>query len=123
MGITTWTAEQDAVIVNGLKNKLSIRAIAIRLGKSRGAVIGRSHRINGMIFPCDVERHRIVAQRRKEKLKRVRGISKAMRTRLALGHKRTEVMHFARSKKLTYSEIAAVFSISRQAIQQTLSRN
>jgi hypothetical protein len=68
-----WLAEEDAVIVQGRKDGLSARQIALKLigsivPRSRNAVIGRSHRLNlPPLENCSALRARV--QRKKEKPK------------------------------------------------------
>jgi hypothetical protein len=66
-----WTAEEDAVIIQGRKDGLSARQIALKLvgsivHRTRNAVIGRSNRLNlPPLENCSALRSRV--QRKKEK--------------------------------------------------------
>jgi hypothetical protein len=47
MARRTWTVDQDRQLVSLEQQGFSTSLIGVKMGKSRGAVIGRSHRLRG----------------------------------------------------------------------------
>ena len=50
-----WTDEEDREIAAGMDRGETMSVIASRLGHTTNMVIGRSHRLRGMIFPCQLK--------------------------------------------------------------------
>src|SRR5260370_33916253 len=58
MTATFWTAEKDKQLQRLEAAGLSAAQIADRIGTTRNAVIGRSARLRGLIFPSQIQRQR-----------------------------------------------------------------
>src|ERR1700724_3843078 len=58
MTVTIWTAEKDKQLQRLEAAGLSAAQIADRIGTTRNAVIGRSVRLRGLIFPSQIQRQR-----------------------------------------------------------------
>lgn len=124
MGRTFWTQARDKRLQKLVKAGLSAAQIGERIGASRNAVIGRSARLRGIIFPSQVRRAeedlaRRIA-RRKEKKRRTDAMLSAMRHAIAQRIPRDQVIAKAVKAGLTYQAIGDELGISRQRVHQIL---
>src|ERR1700730_5591920 len=58
MTVAFWTAEKDKQLQRLEAAGLSAAQIADRIGTTRNAVIGRSVRVRGLVFPSQIQRQR-----------------------------------------------------------------
>lgn len=126
MTATVWTAEKDKQLQRLKAAGLSAAEIADRIGKTRNAVIGRSVRLRGLIFPSQLRRQRseqaLRAARRRHGKERTAVALAAMRRALAKGAPRDVAIVSAVKAHATYQAIADELGLSRQRVQQIVSR-
>jgi DNA-binding CsgD family transcriptional regulator len=124
MGRTHWSPARDKRLLKLLRAGLSAAEIGERMGTSRNAVIGRSARLRGIIFPSQVRRAEeelaLRNARRKEKKRRNEIMLSAMRHALAQRMPRDQVIAKAVKAGLTYQAIGDELGISRQRVHQIL---
>jgi hypothetical protein len=117
-----WTAEKDKQLLKLLAKGLTARQIGERIGMGRNAVIGRSARLRGLVFPYTARRKkRDQARRRERELKRKRvtdAALAAMRRAIAKGIERDDAIVAAVEARATYQAIADELGLTRQRIQQ-----
>jgi DNA-binding CsgD family transcriptional regulator len=121
---TFWTPARDKRLLKFLRAGLSAAEIGERIGATRNAVIGRSARLRGIIFPSQVRRAEedleLRIARRKEKKRRNDAMLSAMRHALAQRTPRDQVIAKAVKNGLTYQAIGDELGISRQRVHQIL---
>ena len=117
-----WTAEKDKQLLKLLAKGLTARQIGERIGMGRNAVIGRSARLRGLVFPCQTRRKKEDQVRRRERdLQRKRETDAAlatMRRAIAKGGERDDAIVAAVEARATYQAIADELGLTRQRIQQ-----
>jgi hypothetical protein len=125
--VTFWTAEKNKQLQRLEAAGLSAAQIADRIGATRGAVIGRSARPRGLIFPSQLRRQRRerawrVARLRQKKERNAVPLA-SMRRAIARGTPRNMAIVLAVKAHVTYQAIADELGISRQRVQQIVSRS
>ena len=89
MTVPFWTAEKDKQLQKLEAAGLSAAQIADRIGSTRNAVIGRSVRLRGLIFPSQLRRQRreqaLRAARLRQKKERMAAPLAAMRRAITGG--------------------------------------
>jgi hypothetical protein len=127
MAVTFWTAEKDKQLQRLAAAGLSAAQIADRIGTTRNAVIGRSVRLRGLIFPSQIQRQRreraFRAARLRQQKKRTAVLLASMRRAIAKGTPRNMAIVSAVKAHVTYEVIANELGITRQRVQQIVSRS
>jgi hypothetical protein len=127
MTVTIWTAEKDRQLRRLEAAGLSAAQIADRIGTTRNAVIGRSVRLRGLIFPSQLRRHRreqaLRAARLRRDKERTAVALAAMRRAIARGTPRDVAIVSAVQAHVTYQAIADELGLSRQRVQQIVARS
>ena len=125
--MTFWTADKDKQLQRLEAAGLSGAQIADRIGTTRGAVIGRSARLRGLIFPSQLQRQRreraLRVARLRQKEERFAVPLASMRRAIARGTPRNIAIVLAVKAHVTYQAIADELGISRQRVQQIISRS
>jgi hypothetical protein len=116
-----WTPERDKRLIDYQLQGLTARQIAVKLGTTRNAVIGRSIRLRGIVYQSQLDSWaRANAKRKKGPRKPEEMRRKAiaqMRRDLAGGMSRPEAMLRA-FKGALWRDIGDYFGMSRQAAEQ-----
>jgi hypothetical protein len=124
--VTFWTAEKDKRLQRLEAAGLSAAQIADHIRTTRNAVIGRSARLRGLIFPSQLRRHRreraLRAARLRQQKERTAVLLASMRRAIAGGMPRNTAIVSAVKAHVTYQAIADELGISRQRVQQIVSR-
>jgi hypothetical protein len=127
MTVTIWTAEKDRQLRRLEAAGLSAAQIADRIGTTRNAVIGRSVRLRGLIFPSQLRRQRreqaLRAARLRREKERTAVALAAMRRAIARGTPRDVAIVSAVKAHVTYQAIADELGLSRQRVQQIVARS
>jgi hypothetical protein len=127
MIVTFWTAEKDRQLRRLEAAGLSAAQIADRIGTTRNAVIGRSARLRGLVFPSQLRRQRseqaLRAARLRQKKERMAAPLAAMRRAIARGTPRDTAIVSAVKARVTYQAIADELGLSRQRVQQIVARD
>jgi hypothetical protein len=127
MTVTIWTAEKDRQLRRLEAAGLSAAQIADRIGTTRNAVIGRSVRLRGLIFPSQLRRQRREQALRAARLRREKELTAvalaAMRRAIARGAPRDVAIVSAVKAHVTYQAIADELGLSRQRVQQIVARS
>jgi hypothetical protein len=127
MTVTIWTAEKDRQLRRLEAAGLSAAQIADRIGTTRNAVIGRSVRLRGLIFPSQLRRQRreqaLRAARLRREKERTAVALAAMRRAIARGTPRDVAIVSAVQAHVTYQAIADELGLSRQRVQQIVARS
>jgi len=127
MTATFWTAEEDKQLQKLEAAGLSAAQIAARLGMTRNAVIGRSVRLRGLIFPSQIQRQRteraLHAAHLREQKERTAMSLASMRRMMAKGTPRDMAIASAVRAKVIYQAIADELGLTRQRVQQIVARN
>jgi hypothetical protein len=117
-----WTREKDKQLLRLQAKGLSASQIAEQLGTTRGAVLGRSARLRGVVFPSQtrqVERDKALrTKRRHQNNHRNETAVAAMRRAIAKGVDRDQAIIAAVRARATYQAIADELGVSRQRVQQ-----
>jgi hypothetical protein len=113
-----WTRERDRQLLALQAKGLSARQIANRLGTTRSAVIGRSARLRGVLFPSDLRRDKRVMTRPRKANPSVDAALAALRRAIAKGIDRDEAIVSAVEASATYQAVGDEFGLSRQRIHQ-----
>jgi hypothetical protein len=125
--VTFWTAEKDKRLQRLEAAGLSAAQIADHIRTTRNAVIGRSARLRGLIFPSQLRRHRreraLRAARLRQQKERTAVLLASMRRAIAGGMPRNTAIVSAVKAHVTYQAIADELGISRQRVQQIVSRS
>jgi hypothetical protein len=126
MTATFWTAEEDKQLQKLEAAGLSAAQIAARLGMTRNAVIGRSVRLRGLIFPSQIQRQRteraLHAAHLREQKERTAMSLASMRRMMARGTPRDMAIASAVRAKVIYQAIADELGLTRQRVQQIVAR-
>jgi hypothetical protein len=126
MAVTFWTAERDKQLQRLEAAGLSAAQIADRLRTTRNAVIGRSARLRGLIFPSQIQRQRseraLHAARLRQQKEHAALSLVSMRRTIARGTPRNVAIALAVKARVTYQAIADELGVSRQRVQQIVSR-
>jgi hypothetical protein len=117
-----WSREKDRQLLRLQARGLSASQIAEQLGTTRGAVLGRSARLRGVVFPSQtrrVERDKAVSRRRREQNnRRNKTAVAAMRRAIAKGVDRDQAIISAVRARATYQAIADELGLSRQRVHK-----
>jgi hypothetical protein len=126
MKATFWTAEKYKRLQRLEAAGLSAAQIADRLGTTRNAVIGRSVRVRGLIFPSQIQRQRteraLHAARLHQQKERTATSLASMRRVIARGTPRDMAIVSAVKAHVTYRAIADELGLTRQRVQQIVAR-
>ena len=121
-----WTPARDKVLKRLEARGWSASEIAGRLSTTRNAVLGRSSRLRGIVFPSNVllvELARAAAAaRRAKRKKREAAILKALDAAMRGGMPRNEAIVKARDAGARWRAIADRFGVTRQAVHQAADR-
>src|SRR6202162_1889890 len=124
---TFWTTEKDKRLQRLEAAGLSAAQIADRLGTTRNSVIGRSVRLRGLIFPSQLQKQRseraLRAARLRQQKERTAVSLASMRRAIARGTPRNVAILLAVKAHVTYQAIADELGLSRQRVQQIVSRS
>jgi hypothetical protein len=119
-----WTAERDERLRRLEAEGLSAAKIAAKLGTTRDAVLGRSHRLSGasLTYPsylrlANEARARKAARRKKQERLNHAALSK-IRQETARGIGRDRAIVRARKAGATLKAIGDVFGITRERVRQ-----
>jgi hypothetical protein len=122
MTATFWTSEKDKQLRKLEAAGLSAAQIADRIGTTRNAVIGRSVRLRGLVFPSQVQRQRseraLRAARLHQKKERTAASLAAMRRVMAKGMSRDVAIVSAVKGRVSYQAVAEELGLTRQRVQQ-----
>jgi hypothetical protein len=122
-----WTAERDRQLQRLEAAGLSAAQIADRFGTTRNAVIGRSVRLRGLIFPSQIQRQRtertLQVERLRQQKERAALSLASMRRVIAKGTPRNVAIVSAVKANVTYQAIADELGLSRQRVQQIVSNS
>jgi hypothetical protein len=114
-----WSTVEDAELTR-LWPSHSASEIAAKLGKTRSAVIGRMHRINGTYvgrsYRYKTERSERAAERRRVAVKRETLAMATMEKNVARGTPRNRAIKLAFDGGARLKVIGAFFGITRQAV-------
>jgi hypothetical protein len=126
MATTFWTAERDKQLRRLEAAGLSAAQIGDRLGTTRNAVIGRSVRLRGLIFPSQIQRQRteraLRAAHLHQRKERATLSLASMRRVIARGTPRDTAIVSAIRDQVTYQAIADELGLTRQRVQQIVAR-
>jgi hypothetical protein len=121
-----WTTEKNRQLQKLETAGLSAAQIAERLGTTRSAVIGRSARLRGLIFPSQVRRRQrekaLGAARLRERKERSAAALLAMQRAIRQGTPRNVAVATAARAGATYKAIGDALGVTRQRVQQMVSR-
>ena len=126
MGRSLWTPRRDAKLLRLRTEGRTAAQIAVALGTTRSAVIGRMHRLLGTNFASNVERAAKWREesRAKKELRRKteqRALDQ-MRKSLDRGMLRDRAMARARKAGTRYSILARFFGLTTQAVHIAVKR-
>ncbi len=124
---TFWTAEKDRRLQRLEAAGYSAALIADRLGTTRNAVIGRSVRLRGLVFPSQVQRQRAERASRAARLhqqkERTAAALASMRRMMSRGTPRDVAIVSAVKARATYQSIADELALTRQRVQQIVAKS
>ena len=124
--MTPWNARRDTRLQRLERRGLSAAQIAKRLRTTRNAVIGRSVRLRGLVFPSVLARQAAAkAATAARRAARARAIAKAVRSmkrNLAAGMARADAIRRAVRAGATYPAVGAALGISKQRCHQLATR-
>src|SRR5260370_16449411 len=127
MTVTFGTDEQAKQLRRLEAAGVSAAQIAGRLGTTRNAVIGRSARLRGLIFPSQMQRQRseraLRAARLHQQKERIAASLTSMRRVIAKGTPRDMAIASAVKAHVTYQAIADELGLSRQRVHQIVSKS
>jgi len=127
MTATFWTADKDRRLQRLEAAGFSAAQIADRIGATRNAVIGRSVRLRGLVFPSQVQRQRaeraLHAARVHQRKERNEAALAVMRRMISKGTARDVAIVSAVKARATYQAIADELDITRQRVQQIIAKN
>jgi hypothetical protein len=126
MTASFWTAEKNKQLQRLEAAGLSAAQIADRLGTTRSAVLGRSVRVRGLIFPSQIQRQRTEraqqAAREHQQRERTAASLASMRRVIARGTPRDMAIVSAVKAHLTYRAIADELGLTKQRVQQIVAK-
>jgi hypothetical protein len=124
MNAPFWTAEKDRLLRRLKAKGLTARQIGDQLGTTRNAVIGRSARLSGVVFPSQIRRAKEEQALRRERLQRKKERNDAalavMRRAMAKGIDRDAAIVSAVQAHATYQAIGDELGMTRQRVQQII---
>src|SRR5580704_11718302 len=127
MTASIWTTERDKQLQRLEAADLSAAQIADRLGTTRNAVIGRSVRLRGVIFPSKIRMQRTERAARAERLdqqrRRIAAPLASMQRAIARGTPGDMAIVSAVKAHVTYQAIADELGLTRQRVQQIVARS
>src|SRR5712691_1003806 len=113
-----WNPRRDRQLQRHESAGRSLSQIARLLGTTRNAVIGRSYRLRGIIFPSSVRRNiaakAAAAARRKARKLVISKAVKGMRRNIARGMPRELAIHRAKRDGATYRAMGEELGVSKQ---------
>jgi hypothetical protein len=112
-----WTREEDNQLLRLRAKGLSASQIAEQLRTTRSAVLGRSARLRGVVFPSAIRRDKARRTQRRSN-PRIAAALAAMRRAIARGVRRDKAIISAVKARATYQAIADELGVSRQRVQQ-----
>jgi hypothetical protein len=111
-----WNDRLDAKLLKLKRQGLSFAEIGERMGITRNAALGRFQRLNGVVFPSQLERRRTreaAARLKKETRLRKEGeIIRKMKAAIAAGTDKGKAMKQAHVAGATFVTIGEVLGIS-----------
>jgi hypothetical protein len=114
-----WTKHEDRELVR-CWSSMSAREIGAKLGRTRNAVIGRMHRINGTYKGRRHKHHERLREEAAARKREADNIEQAaldkMQKSLSRGVARNDAINIAVSDGAKQTAVAAVFGVTRQAI-------
>jgi hypothetical protein len=113
-----WTREKDERLLRLQAKGLSARQIADRLGTTRSAVIGRSARLRGVVFPSELRRPKRATTRPRKANPRADAALAALRRAIAKGLDRDKAIVSAVRARATYQAVGHELGLSRQRIHR-----
>src|SRR5260370_26183421 len=120
-----WTLNRDNRLQKLEARGPSAAQIDERLGTTRNAVMGRSHRLRSLIFRSEIQREQnlraLSAARRREMKHRSDAMLSAMRKGIAQGMPRKIAIIEAVEARVTYQAIGNELGLSRQRVHQIVS--
>jgi hypothetical protein len=125
IGGSFWTPERDNRLQRLEGAGLSAAKIGEQLGVTRNAVLGRSARLRGVVYPCIVRREKEsrvqAAVRRRERERRSYAALMVMRKAIATGVAREITIAAAMKAGATYEAVGNELGLSRQRVHQIAS--
>jgi hypothetical protein len=119
-----WTRERDKQLQKLEAAGLSGAQIAAELGTTRNAVIARSARLRGVVYPCIVRREKQLrtesAVRRRERKRRMNAALSMLREALARRVPRNAAIVAAGKAGATHQAIGEELGISRERVRQII---
>lgn len=120
-----WNPERDRRLVELRRAGMTMEEVALKLGTTRSAVIGRSVRLRGLKFPsivARIERERRdratrATVRRQNELRQIEQLLSAM----AAGRDRDTMIADAADAGVRYRVIGEAIGVTRQRIEQIVS--
>jgi hypothetical protein len=126
MSTKFWTEKRDARLLRLKEAGRSASEIAALLGTTKGAVLGRLHRLQGIVFKSETSRARrlreFASKRRRAVRAARRAALKTMKQRMGWGMPRGEAMALASRDGLSFQAIGTALGISRQAAYKVVAR-
>lgn len=117
-----WTSKMDRRLLAEHERGLPFEKIGKLLGTTKGSVISRWHRLNGMVFPCDIEaskqRQIKAAEKQRQKAEANAAGIKKLQIALRLGRSRADAIMEARKAGATFEMIGRFLDLTRQRIHQ-----
>jgi len=117
-----WTPHKDRRLQRLVAQGHSGKEIAERLGTTRNAVVARSARLRGMVFPSNLRREKELraqaAARSHEKKHRNQTGLATLRAALREGATREQAIAAAVKVGATYAAVGSELGISRQRVHQ-----
>lgn len=117
-----WNDRTDAKLLKLKRDGYSFAEIGERMGITRNAALGRFQRLNGRLFPSQLERRRTreAAARLKSetRLRKEGAIIRKMNAAIAAGTDKGKAMKQARAAGASFVAIGAVFGLSRVRVYQ-----
>jgi hypothetical protein len=121
-----WTPRRDAYLLRLQKLGLSGIRIAAQLGTTKGAVLGRLNRLNGIVFRSEEARAKkqreAVQARRTAAERKERALLKALQKNIERGMARDEAMARASAGGLSLQAIGKSMDITKQAVHKAIAK-
>jgi hypothetical protein len=121
-----WTPDRDQKLRRLEGEGLSAAKIAEKLGTTRGAVLGRLHRLSGaaLTYPSYIRQEKEARARAAARMKERKRITDAaiskMRHEIARGVERNQAIAKARKTDATLKAIGDAVGLTRQRVRQIL---
>lgn len=117
-----WNDRSDAKLLKLKREGYSFAEVAERMGITRNAALGRFQRLNGRLFPSQLERRRsreAAARLKSEtRLQKEGAIIRKMNAAIAAGTDKARAIKQARAAGASYVAIGNVFGVSRARVYQ-----